>query len=282
MVPFSHKISAETVPAIRGEVRRRLNVPRRVGLPKCLWLCSHHKAGTVWLRRQIMSIVRPYGWTLERIRSSDEIYERFGQEVLPVFDTSAANFDQRVFFDAHSRVEVPEIVDAGIHLIRDPREIIRSGVLYHQHTHEAWANRKSEHFDNRSYKEFLREATESESLLLEIEYCKPTLEAMVERSEQEHPKIATLKYEDVVGLEPTSLSRILQETCFPALESNSILKSVSRVSQEREIQLDMQRPPEKRHFSKHLGRKPEWTADAEGLLRGILGDWLSTWYPPTP
>jgi len=225
-----------------------------------------------------MSILRPYGWSLERVRSPDEIYERFGQSDIPMFSDKREG-TQRVYFDAHSSTPIPPFVETGIHLIRNPREIIRSGVLYHRITHEAWAHYPLEEFGGQTYQVVLNQVTDAQALILELKYCRSTLLTMIERTTRSHPKVKSFKYETLTALNEKELADLFKKVCFPLLEIDTITKRLTSVNQNREMLRDLKRPKERRHFSQNIGQKPVWTDEAEEALNDIMGEWLTDWYP---
>ena len=101
---------------------------------------THHKCGTVWMK-DIFSAV------CDRLSLVFYIGE---QRHLP------RRYD--VFFQDHSSFRFSRLAGAhrGLHLIRDPRDLIISGVFYHErYTSERWLTVPNPKFQGRSYQQTL-------------------------------------------------------------------------------------------------------------------------------
>lgn len=104
----------------------RLGLPRRPPKPlRPIVLFSYHKAGTVLLHKVFTDLCTLFGWRFA---------VRYGrQDVLP------AGADVILF--AHSLIDptAPDLPPfSGIRFMRDPRDVIVSGYLYHRRCREAW------------------------------------------------------------------------------------------------------------------------------------------------
>lgn len=90
-------------------------------LSKKILIGTHHKTGTVWLLSIFKKICYSY---------SLNFYNGLQSNLPEQFD---------VFFQTHSKFDLDSFDDEfrGIHLIRDPRDVVISGSFYHQKAIEA-------------------------------------------------------------------------------------------------------------------------------------------------
>ena len=91
---------------------------------KPLYIFCYHKAGTVLLGNVFKDISQNFGWRFRAYRGKQNQQPR--------------NCDIVLF--CHSLVDFTNFHNdyIGIHIIRDPRDIIVSGYLYHKKTSEKW------------------------------------------------------------------------------------------------------------------------------------------------
>ena len=101
----------------------------------------HHKVGTSWFLHILSPAAREFSLKFQYSRQT------------------GIDEDTDIFFDDHSRLNPKEISREyrGVHLIRDPRDIIVSGYHYHKWTVEEWANQPKEHWQGKTYKEKINE-----------------------------------------------------------------------------------------------------------------------------
>jgi len=98
---------------------------------------THHKTGTSWLNSIFRDICRHHSL----------IYYYGSQDSLPgLFDVF---FQDHSIFDFHSL----GVGFRGIHLIRDPRDVIISGCFYHQKSGEAWLHRPMKELQGFTYQQ---------------------------------------------------------------------------------------------------------------------------------
>jgi hypothetical protein len=101
---------------------------------------THHKCGTVWMK-DIFSAVCDH---------LSLVFYMGEQQHLP------RRYD--LFFQDHSRFRVSSLVGAhrGLHLIRDPRDLLISGAFYHERdTGEPWLTAPDPQFQGLSYQQML-------------------------------------------------------------------------------------------------------------------------------
>src|SRR5581483_12442001 len=98
---------------------------------------THHKAGTVWLLSIFQRICQQYGWRIHH----------------GVAATPPPEFD--VFFPWNSQFDRAAIQPPfkGIHMIRDPRDMIVSACFYHQKATEKWLHVRQDSLGGLTYQE---------------------------------------------------------------------------------------------------------------------------------
>ncbi|MDJ0844341.1 sulfotransferase domain-containing protein [Crocosphaera sp.] len=102
---------------------------RKQGRSVAIGIFCHHKAGTVLLRKVFREISNVKDWNFQCVFTQKE---QFNQ-----------NFDVILF--GNSVLDIADITTSfvGVHIIRDPRDIIVSAYLYHRRTSEKWCINKN-------------------------------------------------------------------------------------------------------------------------------------------
>lgn len=124
-------------------------------LPHKILVGSHHKTGTVWMRKVFSCVCERLGLHFFAGK----------QENLPG--------DFHVFMQNHSRFLPGEIPDSvrGMHIIRDPRDRIVSGMYYHQKSKESWLHKPMKKLGGATYQEMINSfGTMEEQLMFEMEH----------------------------------------------------------------------------------------------------------------
>ena len=145
---------------------------------------THHKCGTVWMK-DIFSAV------CDRLSLVFYIGE---QRHLP------RRYD--LFFHDHSSFQFSRLVGAhrGLHLIRDPRDLIISGVFYHERcTSERWLADPAPQFQGRSYQQTLaRLPSLEEKIRFEMLHCSGATIRDMLAWDYGRPTFYEAKYEDLI------------------------------------------------------------------------------------
>jgi hypothetical protein len=147
-------------------------------------LCTHHKTGGVWFRQVLLSITRPYGLRNQYVatdpirRGTDFVFAR-------VEELDRGLLEQRSF--------------RGVHVIRDPRDMVVSGYEYHKRTQEPWCLMPDPQFGGISYQEFLRSVDEHEGLMAEITWVAHHSAAAMAAWSYDQPEFLELHYEDAIA-----------------------------------------------------------------------------------
>ena len=106
-------------------------------LPNKILIGTHHKTGTVWFSSIFQYICHYHSLNFYAGK----------QDGLPL------QFD--VFFQDHSVFDLDSIgvPFRGIHIIRDPRDVIISGSFHHQKSKEKWLHRPRENLQGLTYQQ---------------------------------------------------------------------------------------------------------------------------------
>jgi hypothetical protein len=155
---------------------------------------THHKTGTKWMLQLFEGFCAALG---ERLHSGPQ-----GQ--LPPAT--------RVFFQDHSRFDFTTLgrPDPGLHLIRDPRDVLISGARYHARASEPWLHQRRRRFWGLTYQEAIRwRRSLGDAVLFEMDHAGGhTIRQMLEW-DQTRPEFFEAKYEDLVEDRDLSLFRRL-------------------------------------------------------------------------
>jgi len=187
---------------------------------------TYHKTGTVWMNTIFREIALEFN-----LRFS------YGHDQI-----SPSGVD--IIFDNHSGFELKTLpIDyRGLHVIRDPRDLILSGCFYHQKSNEAWLHKPKAKFGDSTYQEKINSyASFDDKLLFEMEQMgKSTVQKML-KWDYENPNFFEVKYENLIndtdlllfhqiftflGFSGQTIPRILEIAHKNSLFSYNIPKSV--------------------------------------------------------
>ncbi len=127
--------------------------------PRVLCLGTHHKTGTVWLQRVFRTISRALSIPCSYIfnKSADQLIPADGRVIL---FSSSCRFRTDLLSRADARF---------LHVIRDPRDVLLSGMRYHQvcgEFGEKLVHMKRDDLGGLSYQEHIRSLPDDEAKLL--------------------------------------------------------------------------------------------------------------------
>lgn len=112
----------------------------------------------------------------------------------------------RLFLSMQGKQKLSEIAPyRGVHIMRDPRDMIVSSYHYHKWTHETWAHRPDE--NGLTYQQKLNRANQTDGLFMEIEHFIFIYRAALEAWEMDDPDMLELSYESLMGPERDDLYR---------------------------------------------------------------------------
>jgi hypothetical protein len=123
-------------------------------LPIPILVGTHHKTGTVWMQRTFRRIA-------EAIRRTFIDLSRN----MPISPGG-------ILFHMHSEfpAEVLATGFRGLHVIRDPRDIVISGLRYHRDAREPWLHTAVPQFGGLSYQEKLNSLSPDDQFVFELEH----------------------------------------------------------------------------------------------------------------
>lgn len=145
-----------------------------------IFVGTHHKAMTTYFKAVLRLLAFGLGARFEDISKE------------------APRSETRVFLSTHSRTPWPEIGPyRGIHIMRDPRDMIVSSYHYHLWTNELWAHVPDE--NGRTYQEKLQAADKTEGLFMTIRHFIYFSRETLENWDLDDPDILEVSYDALMG-----------------------------------------------------------------------------------
>lgn len=148
---------------------------------------GHHKCATTWLRGILSEASRLTGRSMATFDNpgqfNGDLAGHLKEHPLDVIAYTNANIQ-----------EVQKLPSMkGVHLIRDPRDIIVSGYFSHMKSHptDGWPELVG-------HREHLKSVNKEEGLHAEIEFSGPTID-LLQTWDYEQANVLELRYEDVVS-----------------------------------------------------------------------------------
>lgn len=204
-------------------------------LKRKIVVATHHKTGTLWMKR-----------TFDKLSSS------LGLTFCDV-DMDGLNAEADVLFDQHSNFAATYSGDfRGLHLIRDPRDVVISAMHYHRESAEEWLHLPRDDFGGLTYQQKLNSLDPEDQFVLEMTtFSRRTIEQMLEwRYDQE--RFYEAKYErlivDVGAIEFGKILNFLGVSGIDAFQGMAIFRAGSLFGPS---------PPRTRGHIRD-GRKEQW------------------------
>jgi len=181
----------------------------------------------------------------------------------------------------------------GVHVIRDPRDIIVSGYFSHKNSHPV------EHLPHMAaHRERLRAVSKEEGLLLEMDYAASEMADLASWN-YDHPDILELKMEELTSqpyegfLEIFSFLGVLEDRPYTLAERMRTWSTALRnrlAQQHPRLEALQQRVPVTgelllgrvfdHRYSKKAGGRSKGTANTQSHYRkGVSGDWRNHFTP---
>jgi hypothetical protein len=108
--------------------------------------------------------------------------------------------DARLLLFTQSKMDLDSLGPyRGVHVMRDPRDMIVSGYHYHKWAHEAWLHRLDDHGE--SYQEKLNRLDKTSGLFQEIDHFIFSYRQLLEDWDLDDPDMLEISYEDLMGPE---------------------------------------------------------------------------------
>lgn len=200
-------------------LRTRRDVP--------IYIFGYHKCGTKLLGKVFLQLSLKYGWEYRSVAGSTD--------KIP---------DADVVFFLHSQIDDSKLPEKyiGIHMVRDPRDIIISGYLYHKRTTEEWCVNKNfqtsepikypqvpnsqmyrsqewkvnylKSLEGMSYQEKINSLDQDEGIMFEMNhYGKWTIEDML-KWDFDKANCLELKFEDVMSNYDNEMMKVFNHCGF--------------------------------------------------------------------
>jgi hypothetical protein len=189
-----------------------------------LAIVTHHKVGTVLMSNVFRHMSSVLGWSSESVLGHREARN-------PMADVT--------LFGHGVPAQLPGDPDLRVvHLVRDPREVLVSGYLYHLHTDEPWCVEippstppetigfplvpysqesrdrvwKLDYLTSlrgRSYRDNLNRMDTTSGLQFELDhYARWTIEEMLRWTDAQDKRVLMVRFEDIMGSFDTCFDRI--------------------------------------------------------------------------
>jgi hypothetical protein len=172
-----------------------------IKLDKKILVGTHHKAGTVWLQSIFKRICNDFSLVFFNGRQSNlpeqfDVFLHFHSQ----FDLTSLHFDFR-----------------GLHIIRDPRDIIISGCFYHQVSSEKWLHKPLKQYGGKTYQEKINSySTLDDKILFEMENSGYRNINKILNWDYTNQNFLEIKYEElIVDSELKLFSKIFTFLGFP-------------------------------------------------------------------
>jgi hypothetical protein len=173
---------------------------------------THYKTGTVWMSLVFQNLATQINVPFINIgRTFNQLYPGQAQSserlTAIVRSAIAENAGGRcIFLSTHSRFPPLDGVGLdggatafrGIHVVRDPRDVLISAARYHSRSNEEWLHIPRQQFNGMSYQQALNQLpTLDEKIEFEIKHRGPELEEMAQFDRQ--GVFRDVKYEDLIA-----------------------------------------------------------------------------------
>jgi hypothetical protein len=155
----------------------------KLELPHKILIGAHHKAGTAWMESIFRKVSQTIGLNFQTIDKMQQIGE--GNDIL---------------FHTNSKFPWDDISGPyrGLHIIRDPRDMVVSACFYHQKAGETWLHKPLEIFDGLTFQQKINSFPSfSEKMAFQMQYMD-TPQKMAEW-DYSNNNFIEVKYEDLIA-----------------------------------------------------------------------------------
>ncbi|MEX0876075.1 MAG: sulfotransferase domain-containing protein [Phycisphaerales bacterium] len=172
-----------------------------------IFVGTHHKGGTVWMASTFHRLAHVNGFAFVRLNKQMKKWN-YSPRKLEYFEAERqklerANDRPGVFFDYHSAMPDLSACKAsrgarGIHLVRDPRDMVISAVRYHLKSDEAWLHVPDNRWGGMTYQEKLASLNSFEDqIAFELDFnVRRTVRNMAGFNDQ--GVFRNVRYEDLI------------------------------------------------------------------------------------
>lgn len=171
------------------------------------FLCigTHHKTGTIWMRKVFRAVQRDQGIPFMQCYREKKLAEaaQTGPQIIVNWSSS---FPKKLMGLEHARF---------IHIIRDPRDVLLSGMRYHRIAplgNEKFLREKRDEWGGKNYQDHLNALPDDHArLIFEMEHKHDVTVQEMLKWPYGHPHAADLKYEDLIEDHDCALFRSVLE-----------------------------------------------------------------------
>lgn len=185
---------------LHNMLARRGVTSKCTDLDHVLLICTHHKTGTKWMQQVFSAICDKYNW---RFKEGDR-------------ETFPPKCD--VYLSWNSQVRKKRIKPGyrGLHIIRDPRDVIVSAAFYHQTSREAWLHKKRIGLNGQTYQQAINcQEDLGGKIRFEMEHASGNVIREMLDWDSSDPDIIECRYEDlIIDLELNEFRQIFQHLGF--------------------------------------------------------------------
>jgi hypothetical protein len=153
-------------------------------------VAMHHKTGTIWMRKTFRGICRKL----------DLVAHDFPDQNSPdELKAPCVVVDKHSMWFKKTRKREIDADDRVFHLVRDPRDVVISGMHYHRMSREAWLHKPDEKFGGLTYQQKINSFSDERSrYLFEMgNKAEQTISRMTEW-DYDRPECFECKYEELM------------------------------------------------------------------------------------